>query len=121
MDCLSLLRQRGRAKERKMWQEELDELMKKGYSKEQDVREEFITPLLKILGYTSEEIKRARPLKTPAMEGSKKKGFIVPDYIIILNGKPMFVIDAKKTKIEKGKSARIKIWRRRWTLQSKVC
>lgn len=78
-----------------MWEETITILIKKPYHTEDDVREEFITPLLKILGYGPEEIKRGTPLKTKSMDGSKSVAYKIPDYIIEIEGKPEFVIEAK--------------------------
>lgn len=67
------------------------------YASEDDVREEFVTPLLRLLGYdfARGEIVRARPLPTPYLSGTKRKEHIIPDYIVYCDGRPVFVIDAK--------------------------
>jgi hypothetical protein len=64
---------------------------------ENDVREEFVTPLLRMLGYDHDrgEIRRAKSLSTPYQSGTKRKEYIVPDYIMECDGRPLFVIDAK--------------------------
>lgn len=73
-------------------------LVRKSYNNENDVREEFITPLLKMLGYRPEEIERGKYLETPYYSGTKKKEIIIPDYIVKVNDKNAFVIDAKSPK-----------------------
>ncbi len=80
--------------------------------KEQDVREEIITPILKKLGYSSFDennlIKRETKLKHPYTRfGSEyKKASQFPDYIIKVDKKTAFTIEAKSPKedITKGKN-----------------
>ena len=67
---------------------------------EDAVREEFVNPILKGLGYSSNkpnQIIRSRKLLHPLVYiGSKpKKVYIIPDYILEVNGKPVCVLDAK--------------------------
>jgi len=56
----------------------IKELIEKTYSNETDVREEFVTPLLKILGYSYKkgEIKRGKRLRTPYHGGSKGQSLL---------------------------------------------
>ena len=67
------------------------------YRTEDDVREEFVTPLLRLLGYDFKrgEIARCVTLDTPYYSGTKRKEYIQPDYKISCDGCPVFVIDAK--------------------------
>jgi hypothetical protein len=67
------------------------------YQNEDDVREEFVSPLLKTLGYDFErgEICRCKSLETGYYSGTKRKEHIVPDYIVYSHNYPIFVIDAK--------------------------
>lgn len=67
------------------------------YATEDDVREEFVTPLLRLLGYdfARGEIVRAKALPTPYYSGTKRKEYIVPDYIVRCGARPIFVLDAK--------------------------
>lgn len=80
--------------------------------KEDSVREELITPVLKRLGYKSygrNRIVRSRRLSHPFVNiGSKThKISIIPDYILEVNGTPLVVLDAKSphTSLEKSKHA----------------
>lgn len=65
------------------------------------VREEIIAPLLKLLGYSSSDkskcIVRELHLKQPftQMETKNFKISIIPDYLIKVNGKNFFIIEAK--------------------------
>ena len=65
------------------------------------VREEIIAPLLKLLGYSSSDkskcIVRELHLKQPFTQmGTKNfKISIIPDYLIKVNGKNFFIIEAK--------------------------
>ncbi len=65
------------------------------------VREEIIAPLLKLLGYSSSDkskcIVREPHLKQPFTQmGTKNfKISIIPDYLIKVNGKNFFIIEAK--------------------------
>lgn len=67
---------------------------------EDSVREEIVTPILKRLGYSavgSARIVRSRSLVHPfVMIGSQKRRiYIVPDYLLIVDGKNGFILDAK--------------------------
>jgi hypothetical protein len=64
---------------------------------EADVREEFVTPLLRLLGYdhARDEIQRGANLTTPFKSGTKRKEYIVPDYLIKLDALICFALDAK--------------------------
>ncbi len=69
--------------------------------KEDSVREEIIAPLLRSLGYTANgaaKIVRSRPLAHPYVlfGTTKRKLTVVPDYLLEVDGKPAFVLDAKK-------------------------
>ena len=66
---------------------------------EDDVREEFVTPLLHILGYDHSrgEIKRAKSVSVPYQSGTKRKEYIVPDYIVSAGDRNHFVVDANTT------------------------
>ncbi|MDR1195606.1 MAG: type I restriction enzyme HsdR N-terminal domain-containing protein [Endomicrobium sp.] len=65
--------------------------------KEDSVREEIISPLLKNLGYTQENIVRSKSFKFKL--GSQKKEIIlIPDYLLELDGKYACVLDAKAPK-----------------------
>jgi 16S rRNA G966 N2-methylase RsmD len=65
--------------------------------KEDSVREEIISPLLKNLGYTQENIVRSRNFKFKL--GSQKKEItLIPDYLLELDGKYACVLDAKAPK-----------------------
>lgn len=68
--------------------------------KEDSVREEIIAPLLRSLGYRSDgthRIHRSKPLLHPyVMFGSQKRRVnIIPDYLISVDDKFCFVLDAK--------------------------
>jgi hypothetical protein len=80
--------------------------------KEDSVREDIIAPLLKGLGYSAggtNKIVRSRSLAHPyVMFGStKKKLTYIPDYLLEVDDKPCFVLDAKAPNedIEKGDNA----------------
>jgi predicted type IV restriction endonuclease len=67
---------------------------------EDAVREEIVNPIIKGLGYSSNkpnQIIRSRKLLHPWVYiGAKpKKIYIIPDYIFEVNGKPVWVLDAK--------------------------
>ena len=71
-------------------------------STEQDVREDFIKPILEILGYqggTENNIERDFPLKVPYRKlGTKKINIsIFPDYILSTSNIRKWVLDAKKS------------------------
>lgn len=68
--------------------------------KEDSVREEIISPLLKSIGWASSgscKLIRSRTLTHPyVMFGSKKRNLsIIPDYLLVIDEKPCFVLDAK--------------------------
>lgn len=69
--------------------------------KEDAVREEIVTPLLHRLGYSPNgphQIVRGRQLTHPyTMIGSqRRKVSIVPDYVCIVEGHPLLILDAKR-------------------------
>jgi len=68
-----------------------------GLRNEDDVREEFVTPLLRLLGYqhTLGDILRAEALSTSYRSGTKRKEYIVPDYIARTELGSHLVVDAK--------------------------
>lgn len=68
--------------------------------KEDSVREEIITPILKRLGYRVEgdaKIVRSKSLKHPFVRVGTRQHEVttVPDYILYFKGKPVLVLDAK--------------------------
>ena len=68
--------------------------------KEDSVREDIIAPLLRKVGWSASgphKIIRSRPLAHPyVMFGSQRRKLtIIPDYILEVDGKPCFVLDAK--------------------------
>lgn len=68
--------------------------------KEDAVREEIITPVLKALGYNSygeNRIIRSRKLKHPFVSiGSQRKEIsIIPDYVLEINSMPSWILEAK--------------------------
>ena len=68
--------------------------------KEDSVRENIIAPLLRGIGWSSSgtnKIIRSRSLTHPyVMFGSQKRKLtVIPDYLLTVNGKPCFVLDAK--------------------------
>lgn len=77
--------------------EQIKRLMAVKLTSEPDVEQEFVTPLLRILGYDHlrGEIERAKALGVPYKSGTKRKEYIVPDYIIRAGDKTHFVLDAK--------------------------
>lgn len=77
--------------------------------KEDSVREEIITPLLKYLGYSASppnKIIRSRSLTHPFVQiGTRRNEVkIIPDYLLEISGKPEWILDAKgpKEQIHKG-------------------
>lgn len=79
--------------------------------KEDSVREEIITPILKALGFSSfgdNKIIRSQNLKHPYIYfGTRKENiYIIPDYLLQVNDQNKVVIDAKSPKeiITKGKN-----------------
>ena len=79
----------------------IDVLTVNNFSNETDVREDFVSPLLKVLGYSNSrkhKIERNVFLQIPELIiGTKKKSLekYSPDYILNVNGKRKWVIDAK--------------------------
>ena len=80
--------------------------------KEDSVREELIIPILKALGYRSSgkyKISRSKRLIHPfVMIGSKEYPInIFPDYVLEIENKPFWVLDAKSPdeEVEPGKNA----------------
>lgn len=68
--------------------------------KEDSVREEIISPILKQLGYSAfddNKIIRSKKLEHPYIQfGTKKESIsIIPDYLIQVDNKNAFIIDAK--------------------------
>lgn len=68
--------------------------------REDAVREELIAPLFRALGFRAagkHKIERSKNLKTPfVMVGSTKRPFrIIPDYTLLIDNKPVLVLDAK--------------------------
>lgn len=65
---------------------------------EEDVREEFVTPLLKLLGYDHArgEIHRGVALRTPYRSGTSRTAIIIPDYVIRTRNGVHLAIDAKR-------------------------
>lgn len=77
--------------------------------KEDSVREEIVVPILKRLGYSvsgPNQIIRSKTLLHPfVMIGSKQYPInIVPDYLLYSDGRPGFVLDAKRPDTELVKS-----------------
>lgn len=77
--------------------------------KEDSVREEIISPLLKYLGYSASppnRIIRSRSLAHPFVQiGTRRNEVkIIPDYLLEISGKPQWILDAKgpNEKIHKG-------------------
>jgi hypothetical protein len=70
-----------------------NELPRNIYRNEVEVEIKFVYPLLRFLGYSSNDL-QAR-VDTPVQVGRKKE---VPtaDWVILKNGKPFFIIEAKK-------------------------
>ena len=67
---------------------------------EDAVREEIVVPIIKGLGYSSNkpnQIIRSRKLLHPFVSiGSKRKDiYIIPDYLLEVDGKPAWILDAK--------------------------
>ena len=73
--------------------------------KEDAVREDIVAPLLKSIGYSAtgpNKMIRSKTLVHPyVMFGSqKRKVNIVPDYLLLVNEKPCFVLEAKSPQEE---------------------
>ncbi len=80
--------------------------------KEDSVREELIVPLIKHLGYTpsgNARVIRSKALVHPYVSiGSQpRKISIVPDYVFLANGKPLWILDAKSPTEEITKSSHV--------------
>ena len=78
--------------------------------KEDSVREELITPILKAMGYGLDkpnQIVRSKALLHPfvSIGSQSKKISIIPDYLLIVDDKPAWILDAKSPseKISKSK------------------
>jgi len=68
--------------------------------KEDSVREELVKPLLNALGYAASgrnRIRRSKALKHPFVKvgAGKREITVVPDYLLEVNGKYAWVLDAK--------------------------
>jgi hypothetical protein len=67
---------------------------------EDSVREEIIFPIIRALGYSSEgnnKLVRSRKLLHPfvSIGSQQKKITIIPDYVMEINGKPSWIMEAK--------------------------
>ncbi|MDD3363812.1 MAG: type I restriction enzyme HsdR N-terminal domain-containing protein [Syntrophomonas sp.] len=67
---------------------------------EDSVREEIVFPIIRALGYASDannRIIRSRKLLHPfvSIGSQKKKIYIIPDYIMEINGEPSWIMEAK--------------------------
>ncbi|MBN1185357.1 MAG: type I restriction enzyme HsdR N-terminal domain-containing protein [Bacteroidales bacterium] len=76
------------------------ELLHNPEFKEDSVREEIILPIIKGLGYHTDkpyQIVRSRKLLHPFVSiGSKRKDiYIIPDYLLEVDNKPAWILDAK--------------------------
>lgn len=79
---------------------------------EDSVREEIVLPIIKGLGYSPDkpnQIIRSRKLLHPFVSiGSQKKDiYIIPDYLLEVNGKPAWILDAKSPSEEIIKSKNV--------------
>lgn len=79
---------------------------------EDSVREEIILPILKGLGYSVDkpsQIIRSRKLLHPFVSiGSQRKNiYLIPDYLLEVNNKPAWILDAKAPKEEIVKSKNV--------------
>lgn len=80
--------------------------------KEDAVREEIITPILKALGYSASgpnKIIRSRKLLHPfvSIGSARKEIFIVPDYLLEISGQNAWIIEAKSPSEETVKSIHV--------------
>jgi len=78
--------------------EELERLSALVPTSEDDVREEFVTPLLRLLGYEHSrgEVHRASKLRVPYYKaGTTRRTYIVPDYVAGVGQVCLLAIDAK--------------------------
>ena len=75
----------------------LRELTRVRLTSEPDVREEFLAPLIRLLGYDSDagEVDRHRKLTTPFYSGTKRRLYIVPDYLLLQGSTVGVALDAK--------------------------
>ncbi|WP_452227136.1 restriction endonuclease [Lacinutrix cladophorae] len=76
------------------------ELLKNPEFKEDSVREEIVVPIIKGLGYSANkpnQIIRSRNLIHPfvSIGSQKKKVYIIPDYLLEVDEKPTWILDAK--------------------------
>lgn len=72
---------------------------------EDSVREEILSPVIKFLGYsvsTNNKIIRSRKLKHPYVQFGtiKKEVNIIPDYILEVNNKPFWILEAKAPSVD---------------------
>ena len=80
--------------------------------KEDSVREELVVPIIKALGYAATgdaKIVRSRSLVHPyvAIGSQPRKVSIIPDYIFLANGKPLWILDAKSPSEDITKSKHV--------------
>ncbi|GGE74277.1 type I restriction enzyme HsdR N-terminal domain-containing protein [Shewanella carassii] len=80
--------------------------------KEDSVREELIIPIIKSLGYSATgdaKIVRSRPLIHPyvAIGSQQRKISIIPDYLFLADGKPLWILDAKSPNEDITKSKHV--------------
>jgi len=80
--------------------------------KEDSVREELITPILKSIGYSLDkpfQIIRSKSLLHPfvSIGSQSKKINIIPDYLLSVNDKPAWILDAKSPSEEISKSKHV--------------
>lgn len=80
--------------------------------KEDSVREELVVPIIKRLGYDltgGNRVVRSRSLLHPyvAIGSQQRKVSIVPDYLLLSEGKPFWVLDAKAPTEEILKSTHV--------------
>jgi hypothetical protein len=89
--------------------EQLNRLSRISLKTEDDVREEFVTPLLQLLGYDHArgEIFRGKSLSTPYKSGTKRKEYIVPDYLTSVRDHIHLAIDAKHPGSDSAESREI--------------
>ena len=76
---------------------QLDRLSTVALRSEDDVREEFMTPLLRLLGYEHArgEVNRSPALRIPYQTGTTRRAHIVPDYIAGVGKVCLLALDAK--------------------------
>ncbi|TAE57978.1 MAG: hypothetical protein EAZ87_15275 [Nostocales cyanobacterium] len=82
-------------------EKKLIELQNLTLDNESSVREKFLMPLLKLLGYQDNEIKTNFPLKySYYQDGTKRKKVdrtMYPDYLLLVNDQKKWVLEAKST------------------------